>query len=296
MIGKIQENNSQIDMKRTILIFIIIITIPTIVFCQIENKLTNDDKLFGLSLVWKEASYNFPFFHQIPDLKWDSCYRAYISNVLETGNDWDYYLELQKFMSLLQDGHTRVFPPAQLRNKYYGTSTKQVTTKLIEGSVIITKVLQDSLRKKGLKQGMEIVTINDMDPFLYAEEYVAPYVYASTLQDRQLQIFSQFLLSGSTIEPVKIKTKDSNGLVVPYKIYREPWIMEKEMLNGNPFEFRVLSNNIGYLKINNFVVSKRVRTDFDSIYQKILLTDGLIIDVRENIGGATDISLYILKH
>jgi len=265
-------------------------------YCQNEDNISSKDKIYGLSLIWKEVSYNFAFFHQIPDLNWDSCYQAYIPKVLESKNDWDYYLELQKFMALLQDGHTRIFTPVHLRNKYYGTSTKQLITRLIEGKVIITRVVNDSLRNKGLKQGMEIVAINEMNPFIYAEQYVAPYVYASTPQDRQLQIFSHFLLSGSIAEPVRIEVEDFDGKRVKYSICREPWIMEEEMLNGNPLEFRVVANNTGYLKINNLVESKSVRGNFDSIYEKILLTDALIIDVRENVGGCTDISHYILKH
>lgn len=283
-------------MKTKILLFIMIVLISSSVFGQIENKLTNNDKIFGLSLLWKEVSYNFAFFHQVPNLDWDSCYMASISKVLETSNDWDYYLELQRFMSLLQDGHSRIFTPVELRNKYFGTATKQLTTKLIEGKVIITQVLDDSLRTQGMKQGMEIVAINGMDPFIYAEKFVTPYVYASTPQDRKLQIFDQFLLSGSTNEPIKIEIEDFNGKQVTYSIFREPWIMEEEMLNSEPLEFKVIANNIGYLKINNFVGSNSIRPNFDSIYKKILLTDGLIIDVRENVGGWTDISLYILKH
>lgn len=275
---------------------LLIIVFSVNCYCQNENSLSSKDKIYGLSLIWKEVSYNFAFFNQIPDLNWDSCYQDFIPRVLESENDWDYYLELQKFMSLLQDGHTRVFTPVHLRNKYYGTSIKQLNTKLIEGKVIITRVLDDSLRIRGMKPGMEIVAINEMNPFIYAEQYVAPYVYASTPHDRQLQIFSQNLLSGSVAEPVRIEVKDFDGKVERYSIYREPWIMEEEMLTGKPLEFRVVAKNTGYLKINNFVGSNSIRSDFDSIYEKILLTDALIIDVRENMGGWTDISQYILKH
>ncbi|OFX87148.1 MAG: hypothetical protein A2W99_07370 [Bacteroidetes bacterium GWF2_33_16] len=283
-------------MKSKFLFFILIILISASALGQDEKKLSNNEKLFGLSLLWKEVSYNFAFFHQAPDLNWDSCYMATIPKVLETSNDWDYYLELQKFMSLLQDGHTRIFTPVHLRNKYFGTTNNQFTTKLIEDKVIITRVLDVSLSNKGLKQGMEITAINEMNPFAYAEKYVAPYVYASTPQDRQLQIFNLFLLSGNTTEPISIEIESFEGKRRTHKISREPWIMEEEMLSGKPLEFKILANNIGYLKINNFVASENIRTNFDSIYEKILLTNGLIIDVRENVGGATDISLYILKH
>ena len=255
---------------------LLIIVFSVNCYCQNENSLSSKDKIYGLSLIWKEVSYNFAFFNQIPDLNWDSCYQDFIPRVL--------------------DGHTRVFTPVHLRNKYYGTSIKQLNTKLIEGKVIITRVLDDSLRIRGMKPGMEIVAINEMNPFIYAEQYVAPYVYASTPHDRQLQIFSQNLLSGRVAEPVRIEVKDFDGKVERYSIYREPWIMEEEMLTGKPLEFKVVAKNTGYLKINNFVGSNSIRSDFDSIYEKILLTDALIIDVRENMGGWTDISQYILKH
>ena len=275
---------------------LILISLSFNLFAQSENTLSREDKLFGLSKLWMEATYNFAFFHQVPDLDWDSTYQAFIPKVLDTKNDWDYYLELQKFMALLQDGHTRIFPPVDLRNKYYGTATKQIITRLIEEKVIITKVVAKSLDEKGLKQGMEIISINDMDIFDYVEKKVAPYVFASTTQDLQLQKFGLFLLSGKTSEPIKINVKDFKGKIKTYFIDREPWIFEQQLFTGKQWDFEILPNNIGYLRTYNFIDNEQYRPKFDSLYQKILTTDGLIIDVRNNIGGSTQIAYYILKH
>lgn len=283
-------------MRKNLLFTLLILFLPLTVYCQTEKTLTMEKKLYGLSLLWKEASYNFAFFDQVPDLNWDSCYQAFIPKVLDAKNDWDYYLELQKFIALLHDGHTRVFPPVELRNKYYGTATKQITNRLINDKVIITEVLQDSLRKKGLKQGMEIIAINNMDVFKYVDKYVAPYVFASTFHDLQLQKFGHFLLSGSTSKPVRIEVKDFKDKIKSYNIYREPWILEEELFKGKQLDFEILPNNIGYLRTYNFVDNEYYRPKFDSIYEKILGTDGLIIDVRGNIGGSTQIAYYILKH
>lgn len=275
---------------------LIFISLSINLIAQSENKLSKEDKLFGLSKLWMEVTYNFAFFHQVPALDCDSTYQAFIPKVLETTNDWNYYLELQKFMALLHDGHTRVFPAVALRNKYYGTATKQILTRLIEDKVIITKVVAKSLDVKGLKQGMEIVSINDMDIFDYVEKKVAPYVFASTTQDLQLQKFGHFLLSGSTSESIKINVKDFKGKIKTYFINCEPWILEQQLFTGKQWDFEILPNNIGYLRTYNFVDNEQYRPKFDSLYQKILTTDGLIIDVRNNIGGSTQIVQYILKH
>ncbi len=104
-------------MKKLFLLLMIGCSYPFWAFSQTENNLSIQDKLFGLSQLWKEASYNFAFFDQVPELNWDSCYQDFIPRVMMTENDWDYYLELQKFIALLQDGHTRVFPPKELRTQ-----------------------------------------------------------------------------------------------------------------------------------------------------------------------------------
>ena len=40
------------------------------------------ERLYGLSLIWKEAAYNFAFFDRIPELDWDAAYREYIPQAI----------------------------------------------------------------------------------------------------------------------------------------------------------------------------------------------------------------------
>jgi len=283
-------------MKKIGFITLIILLFSFIVESQTENNLSVEEKIFGLSQLWKEASYNFAFFDQVENLNWDSCYQAFIPLVAETTNDWEYYLVLQKFFAKLHDGHTRIFPPARLRNKYYGTATKQIKTRLIEDKVIITEVLDSSLAGAGMMKGMEILKIDSTDAHEYARKYVAPYMFASTPHDLTLQTYGHFLLSGSVNEPAIIEVRDFAGNTQTYAIRRQPWIMEVEIFEDEPMSFDILSNNIGYLKINNFVDHRDFKPYFDSIYPGILKTDGLIIDVRDNFGGATQMTHYVLKH
>jgi C-terminal processing protease CtpA/Prc len=75
--------------------------------------------------------------------------------------------------------------------------------------------------------------------------------------------------------------------------------MEKEVFQGKPMSFEELPNNtgnIGYLRIHNFVDKEDFKPSFESAFSRILNTDGLIIDVRENFGGSTQITYYVLQH
>ena len=282
-------------MKKINLLTLIILLFSLHANAQSENTLAESKKVYWLSRLWAEASYNFAFFDQVPALNWDDTYREFIPQVLETKTDWEYYRVLRRFYALLHDGHTRVFPPRVLRNKYYGTATKKLVTRLIEGKVIVTAVPDDSLRAAGLKQGMEILTVDGEDVFDYANRMVLPYASASTSQDMALQVYGHFLLSGDVSRPAKVKVRGLSGDTRVFDIHREPWIMEEEIHKGEPFHFRLLPNNIGYLKIKSFMDSEQFRPEFDSVYKKILKTNGLIIDVRNNFGGSTQITYYVLQ-
>lgn len=283
-------------MNKPVLYILIILSCSKGIIAQSGSQLSAEDKIYGLSVIWKEASYNFAFFDQIPSFSWDSCYQDYISSVTETHTDWEYYRVLEKFMAQLHDGHTRIFPPKQLRNRYFGTAKYSIRTRLIENKVIITDIPDTRLLERGVRKGMEIIAVNGKDVHDYAMEYVRPYVYAGTLQDLNLQTYTHFLLSGSTEETVEITISDFEGKVLSAEIARKPWIMEDEVFRGEPFTYRVIGDNIGYLQIQNFVQTPDFLSKFDSIYREILKTDGLVIDVRDNYGGATQMTHYVLKH
>jgi carboxyl-terminal processing protease len=69
------------------------------------------ERLYGLSLIWQEASYNFAFFDRVPELDWEAAYREFIPRVIAADDLFTYYDLLERFAALLKDGHTGVFPP-----------------------------------------------------------------------------------------------------------------------------------------------------------------------------------------
>lgn len=84
-----------------------------------ETSIISDElKIYELSLIWKEAEYNFAFWERLNGtLDWDKAYREALPAVLKTTTLYDYYMELSKFVALLRDGHTGVSLPQALDNK-----------------------------------------------------------------------------------------------------------------------------------------------------------------------------------
>lgn len=78
------------------------------------KNISDSQKIFEVSKIWKEASYNFVFWDKV-DINWDEEYKKALERVLKTKNLYEYYRELARFVTLLGDGHTGVIFP----NEWY---------------------------------------------------------------------------------------------------------------------------------------------------------------------------------
>src|ERR1700740_90319 len=111
------------------LALVLIFVLPAKLQAQsMRDTVSREDKLYALSLVWKEADYNFVFFDRQPHLNWDSVYKAYIPKILATKNVYEYETVLNNFLRTLKDGHTGIMhdqtywnaidsPPVRFVNK-----------------------------------------------------------------------------------------------------------------------------------------------------------------------------------
>ena len=85
---------------------------------QAVPGLSAKEKIYGLSLFWKEVSYNFAHWETTGELDWDQAYQDFLPRILATENDFDYFQEMQRFCALLKDGHTNVWMPPGLFEKH----------------------------------------------------------------------------------------------------------------------------------------------------------------------------------
>jgi len=247
------------------------------------------EKIAGLSKLWSEIKYNFINFDLILEINLDSLYLVYLPKVMETTSTLEYYKVLQEFCVHLKDGHTEVNLPKELRSQISGRVPIQ--TRLVEDRIIITKVYDEELAKKGIAPGVEVTHVDGYEAKTYADKFVRPYWTSNSEHGRNRTIFEYAYLRGPIGKPVIITCKNADDIILHIELPR----LKRIPVKWEPVVYRQLENNIGYLNIKSFYTDEIVNM-VDSVFSKIMETDALIIDLRENGGGNGRVGWAILGY
>ncbi len=250
------------------------------------SYLTNEEKIEGLSKVWYEAKFNFANFDLVPNLNWDSAYKAFIPRCLATSNVLDYYKVLKQFNQLLHDGHTRVMEPLHYFYKDFGIVP--FVCDYIDQKVVLTEIFDTDPAYTKANIGWIIEKIDGVPVQQYIQENISPYLHFSTSQDSTARIYRYELLKGNVDSLITINFRNEKNKEIVQTFKRKPWKDDEK-----PVQFMVLNNNIGYLQVNSFGSNKVVEM-FDSLFNEISKTNGLIIDIRRNGGGNSNYGYEIL--
>lgn len=254
-----------------------------------REQLSDTEKVAGLSLFWAEVRRSFVHFSQNPELDWDAVYVEYLPKVLATKSVREYYDVLMTVAPRLRDAHTNIGPPPQLHHLYF--SKPPLRTAMVNGQVLVTSVHAEALASS-IQAGDELVAIDGLTVKDYAEQRVAPLVHASTPQDREVRLYGYQLLSGEKGSSLRLTVKGADGKERSVTTRRgDP---EDRPLDNSP-RIRDLANGLVYISLTGFegpASLKLVETNLDRIMQ----AKGLVIDLRNNGGGSSNIGYDILSY
>jgi len=260
---------------------------------KFEENISDSEKVAGLSKIWSEAKYNFVHFDQVPDLDWDATFLETIPKVLQTKSTFEYYQELSRMFAKLNDGHTNIYLPSQLASM---EACPGIETRLVENKVIVMQVFDKSAVEAGLRVGMEILRVGELNVKDHVANHVAPFVCASTIQDRQRQAFGRHLFKGPLSQSVDLQVVDADGKIKEIQIARQPAMWSRmRRFSTAKIEFQILDGNVGYLKLNSFA-SQAVTAQFIKVLPEIFETDSMIIDLRKNGGGNSGVGWEIFTY
>lgn len=280
-------------MKRTI--FLILIIFSNLIYGQIPNKISKEDKVYGLSKFWQEVNYNFVYLEKVDKTQWNKMYKELIGEVQETKNDYEYYRLLQKFCAFLKDGHTNIWFPKEIRDSIFNTDFGEykLFVRNIGGKAIITKV--NLSKKTELPIGTEITKVNGISTKQYINKNVQPYISSSTQHIIEDWSISN-MLQGYVGSIFDLELKMPNGKINSIKLIHSK-TEEKELYPSDKtelFEFKWINKNIAYIALNSFS-NWDIMNLFSNKLPEIRKAEKLIIDLRKNGGGDEAIGREIIK-
>lgn len=264
---------------------------------QLPNTLTPAERVYGLSLFWQEVNYNFVYLNKIDREAWNNRYKELIEEVQHVENDYEYYRLLQGFCAMLHDGHTNVYFPQSIQENLLNTNFGEYRLFLtnIDGKAIVTRV--NASKKKEIPIGTEIVSVNGLPTKAYIEQHVKPLISSST--DHILEDWSIMRLfestEGSTFQ-VGMVTPKGERKELSLKHERTT---EQEVYPAWPaWELLQLTwpeKDLAYLKLNSFS-DPAIDSIFFAKLPELRKAKKMIIDLRDNGGGSSEIGGAILKH
>jgi carboxyl-terminal processing protease len=256
-----------------------------------ELTIMQEDRIMGLVQLYTEAKYNFVYWDRVPDLDWDASFVAFLPKVEGVSSDYEYYRVLQSFYAQLCDGHTYVRFPDRLTKLMDWPPLK---VNCIEGRTMVTEVADiEELRETGLVVGAEILSVDSTPVNEYLARDVLPYGSASTEHARQ-HLAREFMLYGWSGTTVELGLRLPSGEETAVEVERNSMTIPREKRPLVFWEFpsvvyRDLGDGLHYFAINNMTDS-----DAPERFREQLLglrdIEGLVLDLRNNWGGSSEIA------
>jgi C-terminal processing protease CtpA/Prc len=264
---------------------------------RIATTLSDNDKLYALSLFWSEAKYNFAFIDKL-NFDLDSLYRTYIPKILATTNDYEFYEVMGLFAGSFHDGHTQV---------YYSEGSAYT-----DYVPMLARYFDDELRIIHVKENMAatfpvgstIIEINGLKTEEYMKKYIEPYI-DSDFKPTVQRLSASLLLSAKLVsDTLTIKYRMPDGKIRTNPLVRDGHSREGEPSTGHqssyssqPVEVSWKDDDIAVLAFNTFNDRNgELITLFDKLKDTLYSAKGIVIDLRNNRGGGTSVAWHLLQY
>ncbi|MFA6277884.1 MAG: S41 family peptidase [Pedobacter sp.] len=235
---------------------------------------------------WKTINDNYAYFDK-KKIDWSSLRPIYQVQIDTVTSRNSFVHILEKAMNELYDHHCSLNTNTPISSRLVPTST-DIWASYKDNRAMIDEVRKGmGAEKVGIKAGMEVVAINDVK----VAEAILPYLaHNSTIEARNYAL--RLALAGNHISKRKITLRTETGL--------KDFFPDKDGMLLEHIEYPAMVqsstfNDIGYIKVNNFLYDNELIPKFDSVLNASLQKRALIIDLRETAsGGNTSVARAIL--
>jgi carboxyl-terminal processing protease len=247
-------------------------------FAGTNSSLTLDERLDVFEDTW-QTIYERYYDTNFNGVNWKTAHDRYRPLVEDATSNDEFYRQLKAMVSSLKDAHTRVFSPDEKsdweRPKYI---TVGLAIRKIDSKPVVVAVDRGSdAEKAGIRPGFIVASVDGKPVDDVLEQMRDLYSNSSTERSAELRIYSR-IFSGKKGSTVTVNLLDGDGKLVTYSLKRFEEYSAPQLL------YKRLDRDFGYITFNGFW--PETAAEFERAIKILHDTRGLIIDLRENGGGA----------
>jgi carboxyl-terminal processing protease len=258
---------------------------------QFTNTLTPSERAEIFEIVWRtiNETYYDPAFHGVD---WAAMRERYGPRMEAAPNDQEFYAQFEVMLAELRDSHTSFSPPPPPGAPPDGErGSLGLSLVEIEGQTIVSEVEPDSsAARAGVRPGMILRAVNgrpveELYALIRANFAGTSSERAFAVLQRQAILYGGFLPKPRTLALVNL---DDSAFAVTLEESKPTTTTAPQL------EARRLASGFGYIKFDQWKQPADAR--FDEELAKLSDTPGLVIDLRANGGGQTEVVLNIASN
>jgi len=263
----------------------LIIFLFTITAASAQTKTPNQYRK-DFDYLWNTIDSNYCYFDK-RHIDWNNVKKIYAPQ-MDTISSRDSFVEtIEKVLYELFDHHVDLQTNNDYSRRLVPTSA-DIWAEFKSGHAIITEVRHGfGAEKVGVKAGMEVVAVNNVP----VNQAILPFLaHDNDMEAKNYAL--RVLLAGDHRSKRIITLKYKNTTKDYYP--DEDGMMLENIKYTAMVESKVI-NNIGYIRVNNFLFDNAIIPKFDSVLNKMQHAKALILDMRETpSGGNTSVARAIL--
>jgi len=253
--------------------------------------------------LFEKASREYPFTEE-KQLNWEALYDKFLPNIENANSPNEFYRALKEFNQNIPDGHVNLSFNQDVFFEDHGGGFGLVLTELSDGRVLATEILPGyPANAAGIQTGAEIISWNE-SPVSEAIEQVIPFFgpFSTEHAKRIGQVnFLTRVLPDTQVDVLYLNPGESQEQKAMLKAQVEydslfkmlPYFNQDELVL--PVEGHVLDDSgLGYVRILTFSDDYQLMARLWVHYIQSLIDSevpGLIIDLRANGGGSSDMAM-----